>query len=79
MSEMNYEHMGRLIYRTHRAGGNEADIHKWMADDLGVVLCTCADRAKLDLYSAFLEKYAEEDAFQENLAQLLESLAKRRV
>ena len=47
-----------------------------MADDLGVVLCAGDDCAKHDLYSAFLEKYAEEDAFQENLARLLGSLAK---
>ena len=77
MSKFHYERIGRLIYGAHRAGGNETDIQNWMANDLGVVLTAGDDRAAHDLYSAYSEKYAADDAFQENFSRFLESLANR--
>jgi len=73
-----YERIGKFIYSAHRHGGGLADVHNWMADDLGLARPATSDEAvPSGLYAAFFARYASEDGFQANYERFVESMKAR--
>ncbi|WP_198115162.1 hypothetical protein [Massilia rhizosphaerae] len=73
-----YERMGKFIYGACRHGGNVADVHNWMADDLGVARPDMSeDTVPAGLYTAFFSKYVSDDEFQANFERFVETLKAR--
>lgn len=73
--KLEYERIGRFIYSAHRYGGGMADVHNWMADDLGLARPVLGGEAvPVDLYSAFFAKYASEEAFRTNYERFVETM-----
>ena len=74
-----YERIGRFLYSACRHGANVADIHHWMADDLGVPRPTTDDqRAQQEIYTAFFAKHASDDEAQANLRRFVEAMKTRK-
>lgn len=80
MTVQKYERLGKFIYTAYRHGGDVSDVHKWNADDLGILAPDASVvGVQGDLCAAFFAKYDSDDDLQANYERFVESIKAREV
>lgn len=72
---MNYEQVGKFIYRAYQNGAAPMDLENWMADDLGVARLEAGDDpAAANLMTSFFAKYSDTEQLQESYDRFVSTL-----
>ncbi|WP_343731374.1 hypothetical protein [Duganella sp.] len=77
--EVKYERVGKFIYGAVRHGGDIADVHNWMADELRMARPIGGkDAAQTKLLDDYLAKYQSDEQFSESHQRFMKMMERRR-